>query len=192
MWAPFYDFVATLPFRKERRRALKLLGLRQDEAVVLIGVGTGLDLPLLGDAKAKVGVDLSLPMLRNACSRTTSPASPFRAIVGDARALPFADGSFDAAVLTLILSVAPEPTVCLSEALRVLKPGGRVVIFDKFLPDGHEPGRLRRAVNGILNFFGTDITRRFGDLVADVSCTIEHDEPGPFRGAFRTLLLRKA
>lgn len=60
-------------------------------------------------------------------------------MVGDARSLPFAPGSFDVVILHLILAVAPEPERIVAEVDRVLVPGGTVSIFDKFLPAGNPP-----------------------------------------------------
>jgi len=57
-------------------------------------------------------------------------------IQGDAQALLVKPASFDAAILSLILSVIPDGNACLQSAMRALKPGGRAVIFDKFLPEG--------------------------------------------------------
>jgi ubiquinone/menaquinone biosynthesis C-methylase UbiE len=134
-----------------------------------------------------VGLDLSALMLGKA--RRRSPDSLL--LIGDAQALPFADDSFDAAVLTLILSVVPDGAVCLRETVRVLRPGGRAVIFDKFLADGERPSRSRQLLNLLTSFFGTDITRRFDDMMIDSACTIEREEPSLLRGAYKIILVRK-
>ena len=55
---------------------------------------------------------------------------------GDARALPYADGSFDAAYLAAVLGEVPDQEAALRELRRVLKPGGRLVVGE-FFPDPH-------------------------------------------------------
>jgi hypothetical protein len=75
--------------------------------------------------------------------------------------------------------------------MHALRPGGRAVIFDKFLP---ESGRLtagRRLMNILTMLIGTDITRRLGDLTAGVDARILSDEPALLGGMYRIVLLQK-
>ena len=101
------------------------------------------------------------------------------------------DGSFDAAVLHMVLEVIPDPARCLSEAARVLRPGGRVAVFDKFLPDGARPGPLRRAFLALLDFVFTSTNRQMGEILArsGAPLVVAHDEPTV--GAYRHVILRK-
>ena len=74
--------------------------------------------------------------------------------LGDARALPYADGSFDAAYLSVVLGEVPDQDAALRELLRVLKPGGRLVVGELF-PDPHMVpfgSLLRRAEAAELDF----------------------------------------
>ena len=89
------------------------------------------------------------------------------------------------------MSVIPDGAACLRENLRALKPGGRAVVFDKFLPDA---GRLtlgRRLLNLGSTLFGTDITRRFGDLCKGAGVQVVCDEPSLLNGTYRVILIRK-
>ncbi|HYH81112.1 MAG TPA: class I SAM-dependent methyltransferase, partial [Longimicrobium sp.] len=111
--------------------------------------------------------------------------------VMDAQALEFADGSFDAVVLHLILAVVPDPVAAIREAERVLAPGGRAVVFDKWVPEGSRPSPLRRAANLVANLAATDITRSLGELVSATRMRVEHREPAGVGGFFSIALLRK-
>ena len=189
LWAPVYDSTAERFFFRGRRRAMQTLDLQPGERVLLVGVGTGLDLPLLPQGVEAVGIDLSPAMLARARARLPLPGRDITLIQGDAQQLLVDEGGFDAVLFNLILSVIPDGTACLRENLRALKPGGRAVIFDKFLPDGQRASFGRKLTNLGSTVFGTDITRRFGDLSKGLSITIQCNEPSLLRGTYRIILL---
>jgi ubiquinone/menaquinone biosynthesis C-methylase UbiE len=188
LWAPLYDFVAR--FGRQRRRSVALLGLQPGERVLLVGAGTGADLPLIPPGVEVLATDLTPAMLDRARPRVR-PGIELG--VMDGQALDLASESFDAVILHLILAVIPDPAACLRESARVLKPGGRIAVFDKFLPDGARPRLPRRIANTVTRTLFTDINRRLGDILerSGAPLRIEHDEPAMFGGAFRILLLRK-
>ena len=109
----------------------------------------------------------------------------------DGMALELPDGSFDAAILHMVLEVIPDPGRCLREAARVLRPGGRLAVFDKFLADDARPGVLRRAALALLDFVFTSTNRRMGEILSRSGTlfAVEHDEPAA--GSYRHLLLRR-
>jgi ubiquinone/menaquinone biosynthesis C-methylase UbiE len=88
-----------------------------------------------GEAAARgltaVGIDIAPGMIAEA--RHRFPAAEFR--VGDAEALEFADASFDAVICPFGLLHLPEPDKALSEAFRILKPGGRYAFTVWCSPD---------------------------------------------------------
>jgi ubiquinone/menaquinone biosynthesis C-methylase UbiE len=154
-----------------------------------VGVGTGADLPLLPQGVRAVGIDLSADMLAKASQKLPLPGREVTLFQGDAQQLLVEEAAFDVVIFNLILSVIPDGAACLLENLRALKPCGRAVVFDKFLPDA---GRLtlgRRLLNLGSTLFGTDITRRFGDLAQSVNTQIVHDEPSLMHGTYRVILL---
>lgn len=191
LWAPIYDATVGSFFLPGRRRAIELLDLQPGERVLLPGIGTGEDLLLLPAGVHATGIDLSPAMLARARSKLPHTRARVELLEGDAQA-PLADeDAFDAAVLNLILSVIPDGRACLRSTLRALKPGGRIVIFDKFLPEGTQPSPARRLTNVFSTLFGTDINRRLGDLMAGLPCRMEIDEPSLAAGLYRVILLCK-
>jgi malonyl-CoA O-methyltransferase len=89
------------------------------------GTGSGRYLPLLASTGARlvIGVDLSLPML----ARHTRLVAR---VCGDARRLPFADASFDLISSSLMVGDVADLDGWVSEAARVLAPGGHLVYSD--------------------------------------------------------------
>ena len=192
LWSPIYDGMFDRFFAAPgRRRAMEVLALRPGERVLLVGVGTGADLPLLPVGVRAVGLDLSPDMLARAQAKLPLAGRDVTLIQGDAQALPPDLEGFDAAVLHLVLSVVPDGTACLQETLRALRPGGRAVIFDKFAPDGGKLTVRRRLVNLVTTLAGTDVTRRLGDMAPASRLIKVHDEPSLLRGAYRVILIQK-
>ncbi len=110
----------------------------------------------------------------------------------NAQALEFPDDSFDVVVLNLILSVVPDGAVAFREAWRVLRPGGRAVIFDKFASEDGQISALRRGVGKIISLFGTDPNRRLSGIIGrPADMTIECNESSLLHGQYRIVLLRK-
>jgi ubiquinone/menaquinone biosynthesis C-methylase UbiE len=108
--------------------------------VLEIGVGSGLNLPLYRSAaNAVVGVEPSRPLLDRAHRQ---PAQvPIELVEGSAETLPLDDRSVDTVVTTWTLCTIPDPVRALTEARRVLRPGGALL----FVEHGRapEPGVAR-------------------------------------------------
>ncbi len=186
--APFYDALLTRATQAARQRSLSALPAEPGK-VLLAGVGTGLDLPHLPAHHHYVGLDLTHAMLQRALPRVGTV--DFMAVQGDAQHLPFADRSFDSAVLHLILAVVPQPAHCFAEIARVVKPGGSVLVFDKFLRRG-QPALLRRLANPLVRRVATRLDVVFEDLLREApELALEHDQPALAGGWFRMIRLRR-
>ena len=169
---------------------MQVLGLQPGERVLLSGVGTGEDLALLPPEVCALGIDLSPNMLLKAHDKLPGARARTCLVQGDAQRLPVPDGSFDAVVLNLVLSVVPDGRLCMQEALRALKPGGRIVIFDKFMSE-KGPSALRRLVNFFSTRLGTDINRRFVDMLPETGFRILQDESSIAGGMYRVIAVQK-
>lgn len=191
LWAPVYDATLNRFFLPGRRKALQMLDLQSGERVLIVGIGTGADLPLLSSGVEVTGVDLSREMLAKARLKLDQSPARVKLIQADAQARLVQPASFDAVILNLILSVIPDGKACLQSAFQALKPGGRAVIFDKFLPEGKRASLPRKFINLFSTLLGTDINRRLSDLITDCPCEILRDEPGIAGGLYRVILLRK-
>ncbi len=186
--APIYDAIVAGATAGARQRSLAKLPSAASD-ILLTGIGTGLDLPHLPPQHRYVGLDLNRAMLCRALPRVAS--LDFVALQGDAQRLPFASGSFDAALLHLILAVVPDPRHCLAEVARVLKPGGQVIIFDKFLRPGQR-APLRRLANPLLRRVATRLDVVFEEVLATTpDLRVLEDKPALAGGWFRQIVLQR-
>ena len=190
LYAPFYDGLARV-FAPQRRRALQLLAPRPDAPLLLVGAGTGLDLEFIPRACKVHAVDISPAMIDRLRARARRLGQPVEAEVMDVQVLRFADNGFDTAALHLILAVVPDPVACLREVERVLRPGGRAIVFDKFLQKNRRAGLLRASANLVTRLIATDINRRLPDIVAQTGLHLVHEEAAGLNGFFRIALLEK-
>jgi ubiquinone/menaquinone biosynthesis C-methylase UbiE len=180
LYAPIYDRIVR-SFNTSRKRSIQLLELKAGERVLLVGAGTGEDIQYIPEGVEITAVDITPAMVEHIRRKAVTLKRPVQAEVMDGQALELASESFDAVVLHLILAVIPDPIACIREAARVLKPGGRAVIFDKFLPEKEQPSLLRHLLNWITNFAFSDINRKLEPIAAAVPIKLLHEEPTSYR-----------
>lgn len=192
LWSPFYDLLVNArPIVRARERAHQLLQVTPGEDVCLIGVGTGSDFEFLPEQSVAVGIDLSEAMLSRAHRKLPLPGREIELRCADAQELPFDSDSFDAVVLTLILSVVPDGRRALEEAVRITRPGGRLVVLDKFVPANQPVSVRRRFLNLFVRPFGTDLTRAFEPMCEGMPIEIVLDQAPHKKSIYRVILLHK-
>lgn len=189
-YAPFYDNVASL-FKKARERSISLLEVGEQDKVLIIGAGTGLDLPFLPEQCDITATDLTPAMLSKIPDNMKSSHPKLKIMAMDGQRLAFENNSFDKVILHLILAVIPDPVACLKEAERVCKPGGSIAIFDKFIPEGKSSGFFRKFLNVFTNILATNINRDFSVILEQTQLSKKHQENAGFRENFRIVLLEK-
>jgi len=104
------------------------LRLRDADKVVDVACGTGLFARRLARGATVYGVDASAEMLRRAVRNARREGTVLELARGDAAALPYADGSFDAATCCGALHLLPQPQEALEEMGRVVRSEGRLVV----------------------------------------------------------------
>lgn len=192
--APLYDLVVARASRRWRQDSLAALaqlpGGINGRRILVAGIGSGLDIPDLPQGGHYMGIDITPAMLRRAQQRAAHCDRVIALEIGDVMALPDADASFDAVVMHLIVAVVPDPARALSEAARVLKPGGRIFILDKFLRPGQR-APLRRLLSPLLGRIATRTDVVFEHVLAVVPSLRVVSDIALNGGWFRRIVLEK-
>lgn len=129
------DMMHSIPFFQHyKRETVELLDITAGSRVADVGCGTGEDARLLaervGAEGCVVGFDASARMVEAARARHAEFGDRLRFEQAAAESLPVADESFDAVRTDRLYVHLPEPEAALREALRVLRPGGSLVISE--------------------------------------------------------------
>lgn len=152
------------------------MGRRAVGATLEIAIGTGANVPYYGDDVTVTGIDLSSGMLAEAAGRLSSNDAGVRLVQADATVLPFPAHTFDTVVSTFALCSVPDVEKTLVEALRVLRPGGRLLLADHVA--GYWPVRLLQYTVDLVSvpLHGEHFTRRPLPVLTDLDVAIEETE----------------
>jgi demethylmenaquinone methyltransferase/2-methoxy-6-polyprenyl-1,4-benzoquinol methylase len=151
--APVYDRMNTLMTLgsdgRWRRLAVEATALKLGESAVDVACGTGKLSVALADRVGPfgriVGVDLS-PAMIDVASRANPDLVQLQFVIGNALALPAADGEFDAATIAFGLRNLSDFEAGFRELRRVVRPGGRVVCLELSVPRPRVWGRVYQAL----------------------------------------------
>lgn len=137
------DWLLDQPYLAEHRRAL-LAGAAGD--VLEIGVGTGLNLPHYpAHVRKIVTVEPNSGMNKRLARRARESGVEVDQRIACGERMPVEDASFDCVVSTLTMCSIRGLDAALSEFVRVLRPGGRLLFFEHGLsPEPHVARRQRR------------------------------------------------
>jgi phosphatidylethanolamine/phosphatidyl-N-methylethanolamine N-methyltransferase len=191
-YAGWYDAIFGRTLEPGRRLARELMGAEPGQAVLEIGVGTGLSLSSYPRGIRLTGVDISPEMLRRAeerARRLSLDGMKFRCM--DASRLYFQDGLFDLTVAMYVVSVAPDPAAVVREMIRVTRPGGRIFIVNHFSRKKEWTGTVERCLSPLAPWMGFHPYFPLEDFLSLPGMENAIDHPVPPRGYWRILELRK-
>src|SRR3954468_5615739 len=153
--ASVYDLVFGPSLHPGRLQAIQRMGIRPDDQILEVGVGTGINAGLYPADCAVTGIDLSSSMLEKARERVARRGvRTVRLLQMDAASLKFADDSFDIVYAPYVISVVPDPVAVTREMRRVCRPGGRIVILNHFRSSNPLMARIERMISPLTVHIG--------------------------------------
>jgi phosphatidylethanolamine/phosphatidyl-N-methylethanolamine N-methyltransferase len=158
-WAPVYDLVFGRVFEHGRMASIAAAEARvgpRGGRILEVGLGTGISLLSYRRSNRIVGIDISAGMLRRAQDRVIEHGltNVDALAVMDAKHLALPDASFDVVVAQYVITAVPDPETTLDEFVRVLKPGGEIILVNHL---GAESGFRRAFEQGF-----SPLARRLG------------------------------
>ncbi len=174
-----------------RKAAVEAVNNAPGNAVLEVGVGTGLALPLYMPQKRITGIDLSGDMLNIGRARAAGLGlhNVESLLEMDAQATNFADDSFDVAVAMFVASVVPDPHALVKELRRVVKPGGKILFVNHFARESGPIWWVERAMAGASGMLGWHPDFRLGHMFTSADLTAATVRNMPPLGLFRLVEL---
>jgi ubiquinone/menaquinone biosynthesis C-methylase UbiE len=167
-----------VPFRSR-------VGQSASGSVLELGIGPALNLPFYGtDVSSVIGIDPSPQLLARAEQKRDGHRFEVRLIQGSAQALPLDAQSVDTVVTTWTLCTIPSAAAALSEARRVLRPGGRLL----FVVHGRAPeaavARWQDRLDPVWTRIagGCHMNRPLADFIVNAGFRIDRQETAHIAG----------
>ncbi|HEU5353876.1 MAG TPA: class I SAM-dependent methyltransferase [Actinocrinis sp.] len=148
-----------------------------------IGSGTGLNLPLYPDDVDELILAEPDGAMRARLQRRLNRTGRKAQVIEDpAERLPFADGSLDTVVSTLVLCTVDAPELALREIARVLRPGGQLLFVEHVRADSPRLARWQDRLAGPWRHFarGCRCNRATGPLIAACGFELESVDAAPW------------
>lgn len=144
------------PLEKNKFQTIRKRLISKTEGRVLeIGSGTGVNFPYYDQVSSVTAIEPNADMLRKSLPKAQKQHVSINAHLGEAENLPYLENAFDTVVGTLVFCTIPDPEKALNEIHRVLKPEGRLLLFEHV--------RLNHAILGKLQDQLTPVWRQLCD-----------------------------
>jgi phosphatidylethanolamine/phosphatidyl-N-methylethanolamine N-methyltransferase len=190
--ATVYDGFFDWALGPGRRRAVARLAVAPGERVLEVGVGTGLSLPQYPAGCEVVGIDISEPMLERARTRLSGLArADVRLERMDARAIGFPDAHFDKVLAPFVISVVPDPDRVLAEMVRICRPGGTIIVVNKFQSASRVLAAFERLATPLSTWVGFRLDLPVETVTRTAGVRLVHQERVNLFGLWRLLEFRR-
>jgi ubiquinone/menaquinone biosynthesis C-methylase UbiE len=174
-----------LSMRNKRLRPYRERVAGAAEGRVLdVGIGSGLNLPLYGQAREVFGVDPSSQLLARAQDHVQQTRLPVHLLEASAERIPLTDRSMDTVVMTWTGCSIPDIRAALREMRRVLTPGGRLLFVEHGRAPEPSMARWQERLDPFWVRFsgGCHLSRKIDDLLSEAGFRIEEVKTGYIPG----------
>jgi len=146
--ANVYDLTFGPTLHPGRLVALEGMGIKPDDRILEVGIGTGINAPLYPRNCHVTGIDVSASMLEKARERIERKGvRNVQLFEMDAANLVFPDNSFDIVYAPYVISVVPDPVQVVREMRRVCRPGGKFIVLNHFRSPNRLLAKVERAIS---------------------------------------------
>lgn len=163
--AALYDVMGGFGPERRWHAAKSRLFAQMQGSILFVAVGTGLDIACFPPGRQIVGIDISPKMLEKARPRAAAYPGRLSLKQMDVHDLSFPDASFDQVYSACTFCSVPHPVDGLKALLRVLKPGGRLGMFEHTGSHYFPFNVMLNLMNPVCRRIGPEINR---DTVANV------------------------
>ncbi|MCG6552213.1 MAG: methyltransferase domain-containing protein [Candidatus Magnetominusculus sp. LBB02] len=188
---PFFYPMMMLPLRGWRRKSIALLSFNAGDRVIIPGVGSGYDLPHIPVGVTVDGIDISEVMLAIARNKNRHRKQEITLHIMDGENLDFPDNTFDKAILDLFLTCVYDPVRAFSEIVRVVKPGGEILIYDHLISVPKWAAPFMSVIDVVMKYNFCTVIRVFDDVIKGQPVTVAREIKGDPFGFIKGFLLRK-
>ena len=163
--APRFDGMAAKGAEARWKPYKQALFANMQGKVLFLALGTGLDIPAFPPGQYITAIDISPKMLEQAQERIADYDGTIRAEVMDVHEMPYAEGTFDQVYTSCTFCSVPDPVKGLKALHRVLKPGGKLFMFEHTGSKFHPFSRMMDLMTNLTERIGPAMNR---DTVSNV------------------------
>jgi len=173
-FAPLYDKIFGKIFYSRLERVIEDLEIPPGAKVLEVGAGTGTSFPAYPTHCEVTGIDLAPDMLARARQKIEDHGwTHLRVLEMNALSLDFPDNTFDYVMAFHVVTVVPDPIRMISEAKRVCKPGGSIVIVNHFTSDVPVLGSMTEALDPLTRKLGWRTNLRLKSFIEAADLSVE-------------------